>query len=362
MHYYPGALGNSGVTFALWSWARAQAAAGFEVLVLHAGNVEGGGPEFVSKAQTRGLTAREVPHRGGSRIVRHPVGLGRHLGSRDLLILHEGWVAGNMVAAEAARRARVPYIVMPHGVYDSSWTRFVKPPRQVRDRLERRVLEGAAAVHLFFDREAADVLQIAPRAAFLTVPTGYDVPPERWIGGGDYLAWLGRVDPDHKGLDVLVRAIATLPPDARPVVHIHGYDYKGGVARLNALIGECGVRDVIRLGEPLAKGEKLEFLRHARGYVLPSRWESHSIALLESLALGVPSLVSSWIHIAPELERADAAILAPPEQAALAAALTRLSEQGVALGDRGRQFVADRFPWDSMIASYIAELDRRGLG
>ena len=39
VHYYPDAMGDSGVTFALWSWARAQAASGAEVSVLHAPGV-----------------------------------------------------------------------------------------------------------------------------------------------------------------------------------------------------------------------------------------------------------------------------------------------------------------------------------
>ena len=116
VHYYPDATGNSGVTHALWSWARAQAAWGAEVCVLHAPfSQPTTTASFVSKERCPGLTDESVPHRGRHRMARWPVGLDRYLGRNDLLVLHEGWVPSNFVAAGAARRARVPYIVMPHG-------------------------------------------------------------------------------------------------------------------------------------------------------------------------------------------------------------------------------------------------------
>ena len=110
VHYYPDAMGNSGVTFALWSWARAQAAAGFEVAVFHARTAEGQPADtFVSKERCKGLSTLSVPHRGGHRLTRRPVSLDRYLGREDLLVLHEGWVPSNLVAAAAASRAGVPY-------------------------------------------------------------------------------------------------------------------------------------------------------------------------------------------------------------------------------------------------------------
>ena len=56
-------MGNSGVTFALWSWARAQAAGGHEVCVMHApADRTGADVTFVSKDSMPGLTTQAVPH------------------------------------------------------------------------------------------------------------------------------------------------------------------------------------------------------------------------------------------------------------------------------------------------------------
>jgi glycosyltransferase involved in cell wall biosynthesis len=298
VHYYPDAMGHSGVTWALWGWARAQAAAGIEVCVLHASEPTSTAAAFVSKDDAAGVTTRCVAHRGRNRLA-WPVALDTHLGGDDLLVLHEGWVIGNLVAAAAARRAGVPYIVMPHGVYERAWAAQLKPPRWLRNRLERRLLEGAAAVHVFFESEIADIAALAPAASFVAVPTGFDVPPERWTGGGGYLGWIGRIDPTHKGLDLLIGAIACLAPQDRPNIRIRGYDYADGVARLQRLIDAAGVREWVDVRGAITGDEKAQFMRDADGYLHPSRWECHSIALLEHLALGVPCLVSDRIHIAP---------------------------------------------------------------
>ena len=362
VHYYPGAMGHSGVTFALWSWARAQAASGAEVCVLHAPPSRPSyDVAFVSKECGPGLTAQTVPHRGRHRLMMRPLNLHHYLGRNDLLVLHEGWVPSNVIAAAAARRANVPYVVIPHGVYERAWTEYLKGPLWLRKGVERMLLERAAAVHLFFDSETRDAQALAPGATFFAVPTGFDLPRDRWSGGGGYLGWIGRVDPVHKGLDALVGAIAQLPPADRPELRIHGYDYRGGFARLQQLVATHGLGRWVRLDGAIAGEEKLHFLQQADGYIHPSRWECHSMALLESLALGVPCLVSSRIHIAATLERSRAAVLSAPSEPALAAAFTQLDSEGPQLGGRGRALVHDAFNWRQLMPQFYSTLSRLGL-
>ena len=362
VHYYPAAMGHSGVTFTLWSWAHALAAAGADVHVLHAPTTRvGSDAPFVPRAEAPRLTTEAVPHKGRHRLTLRPVDLQRHLQPDDLLVLHEGWVPANLVAAAAARRAHVPYVVMPQGVYERLWTPSLKGPRWLRNRFERQMLEGAAAVHVCFASEIADIRALAPRAAFLTVPTGFDVPAARWIGGGGYLAWIGRIDPVHKGLDTLIGAVASLAPAERPVVRIRGYDYKGGVAQLRHLIDSRGVGPWVRLEGAIAGAEKLQFMQHADGYVHPSRWECHSVALLEHLALGVPCLVADAIHIAPTLAHSSAAALSGPTERDLATALTAFAAARTGLAPRGRALIGNVFNWNTLIPEFHKALGRLGL-
>ena len=361
VHYYPDAMGDSGVTVALWGWAAAFSAAGYESMVLHAGRRDRETPEpFVT---TRGdpVQHRQIAHRGRGRITRHPVDLGRHLRPGDILVLHEGWVTGNIVAAESAQRAGIPYLVVPHGVYEPAWRRYLRPPHAVREHLERRVLDRAAAVHLFFHSEAPSIMALAPGARIVVSPTGVEIPEQAWRGGGGYAAWVGRYDPTHKGLDLLVKAVSHLPRDRRPKIVLRGYDYRDGLAQLRALlVRQPGLAESVVIGGPISGDEKRQFLLDADGYVMPSRWESHSVALLEVLSLGIPSVVSNALHIAPILQQHDAAILTAPDAGSLARALLRLNE-ATDVGGRGREMAATEFTWPRAVADLVDQLKALGL-
>jgi glycosyltransferase involved in cell wall biosynthesis len=354
--YYSRAISDSsGVTAALWAWAKALVDAGQEVVVAHAG-----GPRRSPdpSLDVRGAQDVVVRHVGNRRPTYTPVGLGRVLNRGDVLLLHEGWVLSNDAAAAIARAKRVPYVVVPHGVYEPGILRTLKPPRRLRNRIERALLENALAVHVFWETEGPLVRAVAPAATTLVVPTGFDPPNYGWRGGGGYIAWLGRYDPEHKGLDVLLRAVASMEPAARPLVEMRGPDYAGGLGRLERLVGELDVASWIRLRGPVYGDAKRDFLTRADGYVHPSRWESHSIALLENLAIGVPSVVSSAIHIAPELRAADAAIVTPPTVDGIAAGLRAVPRAAAELKTRGPKFIRERLAWPTVTAQFVEGIDR----
>ncbi|CAN5779146.1 hypothetical protein BH23CHL7_BH23CHL7_06630 [soil metagenome] len=278
-----------------------------------------------------------------------------------MLVLHEGWVTGNLVAAREARDAGVPYIVMPHGVYDPDWRRYLKPPRVVREAFERSMLEKARAVHVFFRSEAFDIQRIAPAARFVVVPTGFSRAVPQWTGGGGYLSWVGRYDPHHKGLDLLVDAVSLLSVNERPRVVLHGYDYMGGMEQLRAYVARAGVRDWIEVEGAVTGESKMDFLRKSDGYLHPSRWECHSMALLENLAIGVPSVVSGSIHIAGLLDRRRAALIAQPDPESVAAGMLALPGRRDELAESARRLVEAEFAWPNLVPRFLDELARVGL-
>ncbi len=355
VHYYPTALIGSGVTVALWAWADAVGRAGIDVRVLCADRV---GERRWFGASVPGVHVDVVRHRGSRRLTTRPVGLERHLDPGDILILHEGWTPSNLLAARTARRLGVPYVVMPHGVYEAAWRPYLRGPVRPRVYLERRMLEAALAVHLFFASEAQDVTNLAPRARIVTAPTGFDVPVERWQGAGGYLAWVGRYDPFHKGLDILVDAIALLSPSERPMVRLRGYDYRGGLERISRQVVERGVASWVDVGPPIEGAAKTAFIQAADGYLHPSRWESYGLALVEALALGAPCLASSTIQMSASLAAGGAVLLAAPEVTAMADGLVRLAHGASEVGAQGRTFVETELAWSRILPGYLAGLRR----
>jgi phosphatidylinositol alpha-mannosyltransferase len=165
---------------------------------------------------------------------------------------------------------------------------------------------------------------------------------------GTTVLFLGRHEP-RKGLDVLLAALPSLPPDITVWIGSDGPDTE----RLK--VRHAGDPRLVWLGR-LSDEEKRRRLRAADVFCAPSlRGESFGVVLLEAMASGaaiVASDLSGYRLVArPDLD----GLLVPPDDVdALAAALNRvladppLRERLVASGrERARDFsmdhLADRF-------------------
>ncbi|MDV6013564.1 glycosyltransferase [Haloechinothrix sp. LS1_15] len=349
-HYYPGAAGeHSGVVAAIAQWTEAVLAVGEEVVICYHG--EPPDPTRYGSAELR-----RIRHAGRGRPTQVPVGLAEALHDVDVLVLHEAWFTANLVAARAARQAGVPYIVVPHGVFEPTWMGFLKQPRRLRRAVEATVLRGAAAAHVWFPAEAEHVRRIEPSTRCIVAPPGFELPERRWRPGGRYLAWYGRYAVRNKGIDMLLYALAELPAERRPALRMHGVDYEGGLAHTRALVEALELDRWVTVDGPVWGERKRDFVLGSAGFVHPSRWDCIPIAVAETLALGVPCLVSDRINLAPALAAERAALVTELDTAALGAGFGELVERGPELAQRGRDFVAEHLSWHTIVPDYLDQI------
>jgi glycosyltransferase involved in cell wall biosynthesis len=345
LHYYRVMTKPSGVTSAIGKWQGALLSAGVESVVLHN-----------APAACWELPSRHVRHVGHGRHGQVPL-LAGHLLPGDVLVIHEGWTSATIAAAVAAEHRGIPYAVMPHGVYQPQIIAELKRPLLPRFVAERHYLRKASAVHTFFEPENRLVNGFAgKKLRYITVPTGMEVTQRAWTAGGRYLAWYGRYSLHHKGIDRMLRAYSLVPPARRLPLLLHGTDYHGGQAEVLRLVHELGLDDDVSVAGPVAGREKLDFLYNSAGFVFPSRWESHSIALLEALSLGVPVLAGDSLHISQKLKDAGAALVTDFDDPALSAAGMADLPYHTATGLQGREYVRSEFNWAHLTREYLAGL------
>lgn len=166
---------------------------------------------------------------------------------------------------------------------------------------------GAAALVVETQLEAELVAEFAPRKKIAIVPPGIDLaewsdpPPSArppWLPPR-YLLFAGRVAP-NKGLAILLRALALLPPNGSPRLVILGRDW-GERPGLEALARELGVADrLVWLGHLDDRAAYRTAFRFAELFVLPSEWEAFGLVLLEAMAAGVP-IIATRVGGVPEV-------------------------------------------------------------
>ncbi|SEH11706.1 glycosyltransferase family 4 protein [Thermoleophilum album] len=164
----------------------------------------------------------------------------------------------------------------------------------------------------------------------------------------------------HKNLERLIRAIALIPRERRPLLVLPGYPtpYE---RELEQLAERTGIGDhVVFLG--WLPPEQLEAVyRIAWLFVFPSLYEGFGLPVLEAMARGVPVATSDRASL-PEVAGPAALYFDPLSEASIAASIERLlfdRELAAALRRAGLER-ARRFSWDACaeatVASYRAAL------
>jgi len=354
VHYYHWALrGEFGTSIAVRGWCQAVAAAGEDVALLASAD----GATVAPPQAVEVLSLRSGPNDLPS-----PRSLVHAFDGADLVVLHGGWDVRNTAAAVAARRGGSPYLVTPHGAYYPQVfdRRKARLKRTWWDLVERRYLGAAWAAHLFFEVEASHLAGRGAELPLVIAPNGFIAPKGvRWQPAEDaYLLWLGRYDPEHKGLDLLLDAVARVPEAERIPVHLHGVDWHGMRSVVARMARERGLEASVRVEGPVYGDAKWEVMAGARGFLYPSRWDASPIAVVEAASIGVPTLVTPF-PVGAFLASRGGAIEADADPDALARGLRALVDPAAAaVGERAVEVIRDELSWSRVARSWRTQVRR----
>jgi glycosyltransferase involved in cell wall biosynthesis len=276
----------------------------------------------------------------------------------EVVHLHGGFNPSNTAVA---RRLRAPYVFSPHSAYDRvSLARNRTRKLVYRALFERAMIRRAALVAGLTEREVADVRRFAPHSASTVIGNGVAPPPdhvdgaafrgELGLGDADPLAvFVGRLDVGRKGLDRVVDGLAAAPGWTVALVGPRFRD----VEALEARIAELGVGDQVRFVGERRGGALYACLAAADVFVLASRWEGMSMALLEALSVGTPAVVSAEVERTIGVAAAGAGWVAADGDvgAALRAVATASAGERTARRAAARS-LAGRRDWDSIAERY----------
>jgi len=214
-------------------------------------------------------------------------------------------------------------------------------------------------LHVTSEKELLDSDSHLPPLQRAVIPNGVDViapdQSRQWMPGGKLrLLFMGRLHP-IKGIEALLKAIALL--NFPVVLSICGTGPKEYRDSLQNLCASLNLGDRVRFRGEVLAAEEAKAFRDADVCILPSFAENFGMSVAESLASGVPVVVSkstpwhkveevgcgSWVENSPE---------------SLAAAITQMRRRSLPeLGERGRQWMAREFSWDTVAATMIREYE-----
>jgi glycosyltransferase involved in cell wall biosynthesis len=290
----------------------------------------------------------------------------------DLVEIHAVFSHSSLAAARSCRMRRVPYLLRPLGSL-GSWSLRHKSLRKraIWHCGVQAMIQGAAAIHYTTVEEQRQAEHVAPTVRGVVIPLGIDessmdlsqVPDAgqhlRMLGPHPYVLVLSRLHP-VKGLELLLDAFIELSLDEqfqRWKLVIAGDGDARYVESLKRAVRNRNATDRVIFTGWLDGPEKIAVLRSAALFALPSHHENFGVSIVESLACGVPVLISNHVGLCEEIVAAHAGWVSTLDRAnllnSLADALSNEAERK-ARGIAGRELVRSRFRW-SMVAKQLVE-------
>ncbi|MEP6515955.1 hormogonium polysaccharide biosynthesis glycosyltransferase HpsP [Microcoleus vaginatus] len=295
--------------------------------------------------------------------------LNENAGQFDLAHIHALFSPVTTLAATIARYHKLPYIMRPCGMLDPADLQKKKRLKQIYAAvLERPNLAGAAAIHFTSKEEAKiserfglDCTGKIPVARDLVIPLGVTAgffPKRLRESQVPIILFMSRIEP-KKGLDLLITALESIlasgisfkfilagsnPQDA-------GYETRIKVQIQNSILAQYTTITGFVSGDL-----KSELLTNADLFVLPSYYENFGIAVAEAMAAGVPVAISDRIHIAEDIQQAEAGWVEPLEVGAIANSIKSAllnPQERQRRGLNGQEYAKKHYNWEAIAQQTI---------
>lgn len=303
-------------------------------------------------------------------------------GTPDLVNFHSTYIPFHTALARQCKKVGWPYIITPRGVMSTLAQTVKQTKKSVANLLFfRSYVKNAAAIHALNPREAQEIQDLFEVKRIFTVSNGVedDLLEAREILSpanlgdfrctGDFvLGFVGRIDMYHKGLDLLLKAIAILKSETNGFIYklflIGPFHSKRDERSCFSLIKSLGLKDDVKSFGPKYGEEKLRYFLTCDVFVHPSRFEGMPMAVLEAMTLGRPCLVTPGSNMG-ELVRECGGWECQPTPRSIAEKIEYIYEKRDSLGvvgQRSHEMMRLRFTWrkvaQKMREEYLKLCDR----
>lgn len=267
------------------------------------------------------------------------------------------WFPGGVAGVVAARWRRVPLVTTLHGS-DVRLGRLIAPARLAM----RQVLRRSARVTAVSSWLATEAQAVAggTRPIVAPMPVATELfTPDPATTRGDALLFVGRLT-KQKGVDLLLRALATLPLEIELDVVGDGEER----AVLESLAATLGVAPRVRWHGARPSDELAPFYRRASALVIPSVEEGLGLVAVEAQLCETPVIAFASGGVVDVVRDGETGMLvderSPEALAAAIAALRAVPDRGASLARRGAELAREAFAPDQAARRY-AEIYREAL-
>lgn len=283
--------------------------------------------------------------------------------SADGFVLHGTFSPLTAMLGRRLKSFQIPYIFVPHDPYVDELLKHHRWRKRVYWSLfEKPLIEGAECVQLLAESHERSFREVGCSVPVFTVGNGCDpkmledLTGEECEPGRQNLVtfqYLGRMDRNHKGLDLLLEGFARFLKglDSRRQVRLvlSGNDWTDRVW-LEGLAEGLGIADRVEFTGP-RKESSIQVHAGADVVVLPSRFDGFGLTIVEAMLASRPVIVSSRAGVSSHVIRAAGGWTPEPDPDSISDALQSalsMQDSWPEMGKRNREYVISELTWDQV--------------
>jgi glycosyltransferase involved in cell wall biosynthesis len=277
----------------------------------------------------------------------------------DGMVLHGTYNPPMVAMARFLRQIGMPYVFVPHDPYPPGLRHHHRWRKLAFWHLfEKPMIEKAVAVQLLDESHEKFLRDLGCRVPVFVQPNGCEQEslaslPEDLHEPGTRkvlrIQYLGRMDRNHKGLDLLIRAFAKVVGRHKVELWLIGNDWHDR-EYLEALSIKLGLSESV-----FFKGRRPETSIELQGdadlCVLSSRFDGFGLTVVEAMLARRPVLVSSEAGVAGHVDKAGGGWVVSPTVEAIATGLEEAlsqKEEWSGIGRRGQDYILNNLTWEKV--------------
>ncbi len=245
-----------------------------------------------------------------------------------------------------------PVIGLVHMLSGEDMRRKYKLPFYLVERIGLKTYQHLIVLTDHLKRE---IRTINPKAQIEVISNGIEVNQsmETKNSNKNYILFMGRIEVNQKGLDLLLQAFKATTQAITSDLIIAGSGLRGEVKKTSQLIHSLGLDNRVKLVGRISGQDKQVLFANALFTVIPSRFETFSLVAMESLAykktfvcFDIPGL--SWVPQSACIK------VKPYNKQSLSQALVQLSQNSQLrrrLSQTGYTF-ASHYSWEYVSQKY----------
>lgn len=243
-----------------------------------------------------------------------------------------------------------PTIGLVHMLAGEDMSRKYKIPFYL---IEKMGLKTYGNFIVLNEETKAKIKNLNRRSRIKIIPNGVHLPRSLKIYDKSHILFIGRIEVNQKGLDLLLKAYSIISDKINYRLVIAGTGVDNELNKLKSMIDSLGLNDKVEMIGRVRGKKKNEAFKKAAFVAMSSRFETFPLVALEALSYNLP-IVSFNISGLKWVPTKYCAKAKPFCEKDLSQKILKLSEDNDLrrkMGDDGRKF-ATQFNWGNRAKEY----------